>query len=138
MDCLFCKIINGEVPAQVVYEDKSVLAFLDLFPSNPGHVLVVPKKHCENLLDASGEDLRSLISVIPKIAAAALKSVDCEGFNLAVNNGKVAGQVIPHLHFHIVPRIEGDGHELFHGTKAKVEDLEEIKEKLRRNLREIY
>ena len=134
MDCLFCKIINGAVPAQIVYEDKSVLAFLDIFPSNPGHVLVVPKKHCENLLDASGEDLRSLISVIPKIATAALKSVECEGFNLAVNNGSVAGQVIPHLHFHIVPRREGDGHELFKGVKAEVEELQEIKEKLRRNL----
>jgi len=134
MDCLFCKIINGAVPAQIVYEDKSVLAFLDIFPSNPGHVLVVPKKHCENLLDASGEDLRSLISVIPKIATAALKSVECERFNLAVNNGSVAGQVIPHLHFHIVPRREGDGHELFKGVKAEVEELQEIKEKLRRNL----
>ena len=131
MDCLFCKIIRGAVPAQVVYEDKSVLAFLDLFPSNPGHVLVVPKKHSENLLDASGEDLRSLISVIPKIAAAVLKSVECDGFNLAVNNGKVAGQVVPHLHFHIVPRREGDGHELFHGTKADPEGLEEVAKKIK-------
>lgn len=137
MDCLFCKIINGAVPAQIVYEDKSVLAFLDIFPSNPGHVLVVPKKHSENLLDASGEDLRSLISVIPKIATAVLKGLDYSAFNLAVNNGKVAGQVIPHLHFHIVPRREGDGHELFRGVKAEVEQLEEIKDKLRRNLKEI-
>lgn len=137
MDCLFCKIINGEVPAQIVYEDKSVLAFLDIFPSNPGHVLVVPKKHSENLLDASGEDLRSIISVAPKIAAAVLKGLDYPAFNLAVNNGKFAGQVIPHLHFHIIPRREGDGHELFRGVKAEMAELQEIQEKLRRNLREI-
>lgn len=131
MDCLFCKIIKGEIPAQIVYEDKSVMAFLDIFPSNPGHVLVVPKKHCENLLDASGEDLRSVISVIPKIAAAVLKGLDYKAFNLGVNNGKVAGQVIPHLHVHIVPRREGDGHELFRGVKVETAELEDVAKRIR-------
>jgi len=134
MGCLFCKIINGEVPAQVVYEDRAVLAFLDIFPSNPGHVLVVPKKHCEPWLDASGEDLRSLISVLPKIAGAVLKALDYEAFNLAVNNGKIAGQVIPHLHFHIVPRRGGDGHELFRGVKAEENELKDFAGKIKKQM----
>lgn len=129
-DCLFCKIIKGEIPAQRIYEDENVFAFLDINPCNPGHTLVVPKEHCENLLDASGEDLRSVISVIQKIAAAIMKAFDYKAFNLGVNNGAIAGQVVQHLHFHLVPRREGDGYELFHGGKAEPEELERAAEKI--------
>ena len=130
-DCLFCKIISGEIPSQKIYEDRSVLAFLDMNPCNPGHALVVPKRHCEKLLDASGEDLRSIISVIPRIAAAILKAFNYKAFNLGVNNGAIAGQVIPHLHFHIVPRKEGDGYELFRGVRAEPVALEDAAERIK-------
>ena len=102
MECIFCKIAKGEVPSHKIYENEDFLAFLDINPVNPGHTLVVPKKHCENMLDASEADLCSLISVIPKIARAIMASGQYEAFNVAMNNGAIAGQVIKHLHFHII------------------------------------
>lgn len=129
-DCLFCKIISGEVPSVKVFEDNKVLAFLDLAPINPGHTLVVPKKHFEDLLSAEEDYLIAISKVIPKIAKAILKAGNYSGFNIGVNNGKVAGQVIPHLHFHIMPRLENDGHELFKGQNSTQEELELIAEKI--------
>ncbi len=134
-DCLFCKIIKNEIPAQIVYEDAGVLAFLGINPNNPGHTLVISKNHCENLLDARGEDLRTLISVIPKIAKAICDSLDYEGFNLNVNNGAVAGQVVNHLHFHIIPRKAGDGHELFFGRPYEEGEIEEVGKQIQKKLK---
>lgn len=126
MDCLFCKIIKGELPCQKVYEDEHIFAFLDIHPVNPGHTLVVPKEHCENILDASPEILFHLISAVKKIAAAALQAVDSQGFNLGVNNGTIAGQVVGHLHFHIMPRFQGDKKQLWTGSDYKEGEAEKI------------
>ncbi|MBU1132471.1 HIT family protein [Patescibacteria group bacterium] len=131
MDCLFCKIINREVPAEIIYEDESIICFLDINPSNPGHALVVPKVHCENLLDASGETLRSLISIVPKISRAIMSGLNYDAFNFSVNNGAAAGQIISHLHFHIVPRREGDGHKLFGGKPYEPGEIEQVAEKIK-------
>jgi len=126
MDCLFCKIINKEIPCFSVYEDDQALVFLDIAPINDGHVLIVPKKHCENMLDCDEKILSHIINLVPKIAKAAMVSLNYEAFNLGVNNGAIAGQVIPHLHFHIMPRKAGDGHCLFKGEKADFKNLENI------------
>ncbi len=134
MSCLFCEIINKEIPAEIVYEDDFVLAFLDINPVNPGHTLVVPKNHCENLLDAREDDLKKLIAIIPKIAKAVMAGSQSEAFNLSNNNGVAAGQVIPHLHFHVIPRRIDDGVHLFKGTARANEELRADGEKIRKLL----
>lgn len=129
-DCLFCKIVNNEIPAHKVYEDDAVVAFLDIFPVNPGHVLIVPKKHFNDLFDVDEESLKSLVAVVPRVARLVMTALDYRAFNLFVNNGAEAGQVIYHLHFHVVPRREGDGHRLFAGTKATDEELKAVADKI--------
>lgn len=109
MDCLFCKIINKEIPANIVYEDERVLAFLDINPVNPGHTLVVPKVHSTTLVQAVDEDLVALTMAVKKLAPAVCAAASCDGWNLEVNNGNAAGQVVDHTHWHIVPRLAGDG-----------------------------
>jgi histidine triad (HIT) family protein len=107
--CIFCKIINGEIPCHRVYEDEKVLAFLDIKPLNPGHTLVVPKKHYENIEEINEEDLIALILAIKKIGLLIKEKLGVAGYNVSENNGEVAGQEVPHLHFHIIPRHNGDG-----------------------------
>lgn len=129
-DCLFCKIISGAIPAHKVYEDGEVFAFLDIFPVNSGHTLIVPKKHFNDLFEADEESLKSLIVATPKVARLVMKALEYKAFNLFVNNGAAAGQVINHLHFHVVPRIEGDDHHLFAGTKTSDEELKAVADKI--------
>lgn len=129
-ECIFCKIIKGDIPSYKVYEDEYVYAFLDIIPVNKGHVLVVPKEHYESIIDAPEEILCQIMSAVKKIAPVILKVVDSEGFNLGVNNGSVAGQIVPHLHFHIVPRFPNDGHALFQGGAYEEGEAEKIQEEL--------
>ena len=129
--CLFCKIIKGEIPCFKIYEDEKVFSFLDINPINSGHVLVVPKKHCQNLLDASADDLSAIINVVPKIAKAVMSALDYPAFNLGVNNGSEAGQLVNHLHFHVMPRRTGDGHQLFKGHEMSKNELEQVVNKIK-------
>ncbi|MBM4032966.1 MAG: HIT family protein [Planctomycetes bacterium] len=108
-DCIFCKIIAGQVPSERVYEDDAVVAFLDIAPLAPGHTLVVPKHHCVNLLDAPHGALAAIMAAAPTVARAVLKATGAEGFSFVQFNGACAGQVVMHLHFHVVPRRAGDG-----------------------------
>lgn len=108
-DCVFCKIVRNEIPATKIYEDEVALAFLDIHPVTPGHTLVIPKEHCENLLDIPEETLKGVVAAAKKISKAVITGVGAKGFNFSQNNGAVAGQVINHLHFHIIPRKESDG-----------------------------
>ncbi|MEW6407327.1 MAG: HIT family protein [Patescibacteria group bacterium] len=135
MDCLFCKIINREIPANFVYENDKVVAFLDIAPVNPGHTLVVPKEHCENILDASDETLAELILAVRKIGQAIQEGLGYQGFNLGVNNGRVAGQIVPHLHFHIMPRRVGDGLRLWPQRKYEVGEAEVVAEKIQKAIK---
>ncbi len=124
-DCLFCKIIEKSIPSTDVYEDENIYAFLDIKPVNPGHTLVVPKKHSEGLHDADPEVLKNLIVVAQKIAKAIIGALQTNGFNLELNNGAMAGQVIPHLHLHIVPRRPNDGLKHWPGTSYEIgQDVE--------------
>ena len=109
MDCIFCKIIKGDIPSAKLYEDERVKAFLDISPANKGHTLIVPKKHSTNILEDDLEDLNACMKAVQIVAKAAIKGVNAGGFNLIVNTNKTAGQVIPHTHFHIIPRFENDG-----------------------------
>ncbi len=131
VDCVFCKIIAGELPAHKVYEDDAVLAFLDIHPTNPGHTLVIPKAHHKDFLDTPADLQSKLIQVIGKIAPVVMKAVGAEAFNLGVNNGAVAGQIIFHTHFHIMPRFTADGHKLWHGKDMNESEFKNITDKVR-------
>jgi histidine triad (HIT) family protein len=108
-DCIFCKIVKKEIPSSVVYENEDCLAVLDIMPANLGHVLVLTKRHYETVLDIPPHEFSSLLEIVLAVARGVKKAFNLEGFNLLQNNGKVAGQLIPHFHFHIIPRKENDG-----------------------------
>lgn len=107
-DCMFCKIVAGEMPCHKVYENESVLAFLDIGPLSEGHILVIPKSHYEKVDQVVSDDLKDVILAVKKITVALVDALECEGYNILCNNGKVAGQVVKHVHFHVIPRNSGD------------------------------
>ncbi|MFA5131350.1 MAG: HIT family protein [Patescibacteria group bacterium] len=108
--CIFCKIINHEIPCYQVYEDDQVLVFLDIKPVNPGHLLVLPKQHYANIEETPEDVLIELVKVIKKMGKLLKDKLGVAGYNVTENNDPVAGQGVPHLHFHLIPRHEGDGH----------------------------
>ncbi|MBY4634175.1 HIT family protein [Streptococcus suis] len=103
-DCIFCKIISGEIPASKVYEDDQVLAFLDISQVTKGHTLVVPKKHYRNVLDMDEEAAATLFSVVPTIARQLKEKLGASGLNIVNNNEEAAGQTVFHTHIHLLPR----------------------------------
>ena len=108
--CIFCKIVAGEIPAIRVFEDSDVLAFMDIGPLVKGHTLVIPKAH-HNLISETPDDvLAKVIAVVRRVAQAQREGLSAEGVNIHQANGSAAGQVVPHLHFHVVPRFQQDGH----------------------------
>jgi histidine triad (HIT) family protein len=108
-DCIFSKIVSGEIPAVKVYEDEAVIAFLDINPISDGHTLVIPKQKFEKLDDCPADVLARLCSRLGKIAKAVVVATGCDGYNVLCNNGRAAGQLIDYMHFHIIPRKNGDG-----------------------------
>jgi histidine triad (HIT) family protein len=107
--CLFCKIISGEIPSKKVYDDQSTFAFLDINPRNPGHVLVIPKKHYLTLLDMPANEVGTLFESARFVADAVKKGSKADGLSLVQSNGKAAGQVVSHVHVHIIPRYMSEG-----------------------------
>ena len=126
-ECIFCKIVDGQIPATKLYEDDKVLSFLDIMPAAKGHALVVSKTHYHTLLDLPHEELKEVMAVVQKVAAAIMtETPGVEGFNIIQSNYEVAGQVIPHLHFHIIPRHKGDKLNFaWEQGKAEKEELEQ-------------
>lgn len=116
-NCIFCKIVAGEVPCDKVYEDGQTIAFLDIKPVNPGHILVIPKEHHSNITQTPDEILGAMISTAKKVAQTFPTALNTEHYNLEINTGAIAGQVVFHAHLHIIPRHEGDGLELWHGKQ---------------------
>lgn len=114
-NCIFCKIVRGELPTNKVYEDGKTFAFLDINPVNPGHVLVVPKKHTADVFEIEEAEWDIVMRVVKKISLALEKSLKPSGINLGMNNKSGAGQVVFHAHVHIMPRFPNDGHELWKG-----------------------
>jgi len=108
-ECIFCRIVAGEIPCHKVYEDDHVLAFLDIGPVSNGHTLVVPKVHCESLDTCATAVLGRVMDVLGRIAKAILAATNAQGYNILCNNGRAAGQLVDHVHFHIIPRNSGDG-----------------------------
>ena len=107
-DCIFCKIVAGEIPALIVRRTDAVVAFLDIGPLAEGHLLIIPCDHYANLTDMPPALCAEIASAVPMLGRALLDVTDAEGFNMLVNQGEVAGQVIHHVHFHLIPRRRGD------------------------------
>ncbi len=108
-DCIFCKIVAGDTPSSKVFENEHVLAFLDIAPVRPGHVLVIPKEHYTSLLETPDEKLAEIVAAARKVANALMKTGLGEATTVSFNNGVAAGQVVFHTHVHVIPRAEGDG-----------------------------
>jgi len=108
-DCIFCKIAAGRIPCAKIYEDENVLVFLDAGPLSEGHTLVIPKEHCKKVHNCSVKAISAVAAVLPKITAAVASAMGADGYNVLCNNGRAAGQLVEHLHFHIIPRKTGDG-----------------------------
>jgi len=134
-DCIFCKMVAGQIPVAKVYEDEIVLAFLDIGPISDGHTLVIPKQHFEKLHDCPAELLGRVASRLGRIAGAVAAAMNADGYNLLCNNGRAAGQLIEHLHFHIVPRNVGDGvFDRWPSYRYPHGKIEKIAGKIRENL----
>ncbi len=132
LDCIFCKIINNEIPCHKVYEDKEVLAFLDINPIVKGHTVVIPKIHVETLLNLPDEKIKPLFLAIKKITQQIKNKLNPEAFNIGINMGKKAGQVVDHLHVHIIPRWQNDGGKSVNSivNNPPKENLEDILERI--------
>ena len=128
-DCIFCKIIDGEIPSVKVYEDEQVYAFMDIMPLTKGHTLLIPKKHREFVYDMTAEEAANLFSAAPKIASAINETFEPAGMNLLNNNGAKAGQSVNHFHLHFIPRYdETDGFGAKWITKEKQYTNDKIQE----------
>ena len=107
-DCVFCKIVKGKIPCNKIWEDENFLAFADVKPIGEGHTLVITKKHFNDLVDLDEETSKEYLDIIKHVGKLLMKKYNCDGFNVVLNNGKSAGQIVKHVHFHILPRKEGD------------------------------
>lgn len=135
MDCIFCKIIVDQAPSTKVYEDEKFLAFLDIAPTAKGHTLVAPKGHSVNVLDASTATLSDLMPVVQKVAQAVVRATGAEGCTISVNNGRAAHQLVDHLHFHIIPRRQGDGLEPWPHSKYEEGEMQVLGEIIKTELK---
>jgi len=134
--CVFCKMVAGEIPVAKVYEDDAVFAFLDIGPISDGHTLVIPKQHCTRIHECEPDALADVASRLGRIAEAVMTAVDADGYNVLSNNGSVAGQVVDHLHFHIIPRKTGDAVFMeWPSYRYKAGQIEKIAAKIRENLK---
>jgi histidine triad (HIT) family protein len=130
-NCIFCKIASGEIPSYKLYEDDQTIAFLDIHPVNPGHTLVIPKKHSNNILDIEPEDWAAVAETTRRLSRVLHEVIPADGINLRMNNREYAGQDVHHPHVHIVPRYKGDGLKHWPGKSYKPGEAEALLEKIR-------
>jgi histidine triad (HIT) family protein len=134
-DCIFCKIVSKEIPAEIFYENEHIIAFLDIKPINPGHSLIVPKKHTKDIFEASDETLAAIAQGIKHLGTTLKKVVGADGLNVGVNNGESAGQIVFHLHTHLIPRFKDDGLKSWErGDSTIFPDKDELLEKIKKSL----
>ncbi len=131
-DCVFCKLVSGEIPCAKVYEDEHTFAFLDINPVNWGHTLVIPKKHYETVLDMPEAEGVALAKASVKLGKAVKKATGCEGINLLHNIGKAAGQLVFHAHVHLIPRFSHDSMRL--GWPRKQYESKDLEEEYRKKV----
>ena len=129
--CVFCSIAKGEIRAKIVYDDAHFSAFLDINPANPGHILVIPKQHYEVLPQIPDELLGAYMKLLKILAAAVFEATQAQGVNIIQNNGVAAGQAVPHVHIHIIPRFENDGIKLnWDAKKVTEKQLENLQSRI--------
>jgi len=128
-NCIFCSIVEGRIPAFIIYQDKNLLAIMDRYPSTRGHILILPKRHVADIYGLNAEEAAAIIPLAQRISAKMRDALGMEGLNLIQNNGKVAGQVIDHFHLHLLPRYENDGVRISANPDSdqSVEELERLK-----------
>ena len=131
MEDIFEKIARKEIPSEGVYEDEDIYAFLDAKPNNLGHTLVIPKVRYRNIFDAPKEVLEKMIVVAQKVAEAQKRALGAEGVNIVMNNEPAAGQIVFHIHMHVIPRFKGDWAETHHGKIRTPEEMKTAAEKIR-------
>ena len=126
-NCIYCKIMAGEIPSYCLYEDDLFKAILDIYPSNPGHTLIIPKAHAANIYELGEKESAALMPLAMKIAKALKELLNCDGLNILQNNGEVAGQTIDHFHMHLIPRYKDDGVVMKWSTQTpSAEDFKKI------------
>ncbi len=131
-DCIFCLICEGKLPSCKVYESDSLYAFLDLNPVHKGHTLIIPKKHCADIRDADPSIGCEVLSAMQTITKALMKVTGCTGVNIQQNNGRDSGQMVDHLHWHLIPRFPGDGLRLWpQGKYGSMDEMQAQAAKLR-------
>lgn len=130
-DTLFTKIVRREIPAEIVYEDDDTLAFLDIKPNNPGHTLVIPKRPYKNIFDIAEDDWLAVARTVRLLAPALIHAVKADGINIKMNNGDAAGQEVPHLHIHLIPRFADDGHTHWPGKSYAEGEAANVATKIR-------
>lgn len=133
-ECLFCKIIAGDIPADRMYENEHVFAFLDILPTTKGHTLVVPKKHYQNIHDTPERVMCNIIATAKLLSSVIEKVMGAQGINIHMNNGSVSGQVVFHTHMHIIPRYDNDGLKLWRGEPYKEGEEKEILKQIKAQL----
>lgn len=134
MNCIFCDILSGKRNGHIIYEDDLHLSFLDKYPIDTGHSLIVPKEHHEKITDMQAKAVGDLFSIVPKIAQGILRATGADAFSLGQNNGRAAKQIIPHVHIHVIPRYNHKG---TIWTKRSIEDdseLLKLAEKIRKSI----
>ena len=136
--CIFCRIIKGEVPAKTVYEDANFIAFLDINPASPGHTLFVTKEHVQILPQLSDELGAEALNIIKKLATVVFEATNAQGVNIMQANGSAAGQAVPHVHFHIIPRFEDDKLRLdWDPIKLSEEQFKEVQKRISEKTKDI-
>lgn len=133
-NCIFCKILAGEIPSTAVYEDDDFKAILDVNPAARGHVIILPKNHAANIYELPDEDASKIMIVAKKIATAIEKAYHCDGVNILQNNGEAAGQTVFHLHVHVIPRFKGDTVNIGWKQGDMPEDLDAIYKEIQAQL----
>jgi len=127
-DCIFCKLANGIIPTNAIYEDDDFKVILDMGPATKGHALILPKEHADNLFELDDVTAGKLMPLAKKLAIQMKEKLHCDGLNVVQNNGEVAGQTVMHYHLHLIPRYEGDGQRiLWKSTSPSKEELEAVK-----------
>jgi histidine triad (HIT) family protein len=121
MDCLFCRIISHDIPAEILYEGEKAIAILDRFPIHPGHALILPKLHCIDFLHLPADSFQEIMFATQTVADALVRSLNLEGFNVFSNNGRIAGQSVFHFHIHVTPRYHDDAVRFAHGKETYTE-----------------
>lgn len=127
---MFCKIVQGEIKGDIIYEDEKAMALLDINPRAPGHAFVIPKKHFENLLEVPDGELGGIFLAVKNTAEKLKEKMKADALSIGINNGRVSGQEIDHLHIHIMPRFKGDGGNSCQSIVANIPSAEE-REKIR-------